>query len=73
MAYLSDHQIGCAVHYPVPVHRQGGYAEHVILPPSGVPVTERICQQILSLPLYPELSDANVERVITTVRGFYAR
>ena len=73
LAYLSDRHIGCAVHYSVPVHRQRGYGERAILPPAGLPVTERLCQQILSLPLYPELSDADVERVITTVRGFYAR
>jgi dTDP-4-amino-4,6-dideoxygalactose transaminase len=73
MAYLCARQIGCAVHYPVPVHRQRGYAERAILPLGGLPVTERICQQILSLPLYPELSDADVERVISSVRGFYAR
>jgi dTDP-4-amino-4,6-dideoxygalactose transaminase len=73
IAYLSERQIGCAVHYPVPVHHQRGYAERVIVPPGGLPVTERICRQILSLPLYPELSDADVDRVIATVRGFFAR
>ena len=69
MAYLSDRDIGCAVHYPIPVHRQRGYAERVILPPAGLPVTERICQQILSLPVYPELSDADVDRVIAAIRS----
>ena len=73
MAYLAEHQVGCAIHYPTPVHRQHGYAEHVILPSAGLPVTERVCQEILSLPLYPELSDADVERVIATVRGFFTR
>ena len=73
MAHLSERQIGCAVHYPVPVHRQLGYAERVVQPADGLPVTERICRQILSLPLYPELSDADVERVIAAVRGFFAR
>jgi dTDP-4-amino-4,6-dideoxygalactose transaminase len=72
MAYLSDRGIGCAVHYPVPVHRQRGYAERAIVP-GGLPVTERICRQILSLPLYPELSDMDVERVIAAVRSFFAR
>jgi dTDP-4-amino-4,6-dideoxygalactose transaminase len=71
MAHLSERQIGCAVHYPVPVHRQHGYAERVVQPADGLPVTERICRQILSLPLYPELSDADVARVIAAVRGFF--
>lgn len=73
LAYLADHQIGCAIHYPVPVHRQHGYAERVILPPGDLSVTDRVCQQILSLPLYPELTDADVDRVIASVRGFFTR
>jgi dTDP-4-amino-4,6-dideoxygalactose transaminase len=73
MGHLAEHQIGCAVHYPVPVHRQHGYSERVVLPTGGLPVTERVCQQILSLPLYPELSNTDVERVIASVRGFFAR
>jgi dTDP-4-amino-4,6-dideoxygalactose transaminase len=73
MAYLSERHIGCAIHYTAPVHRQGGYAELVIMPPGGLPVTERICQKILSLPLYPELTDADVDRVIATVRSFFAQ
>ncbi len=73
MAYLAEHQIGCAVHYPTPVHRQHGYADRVILPPGGLPMTERICQQILSLPIYPELSDSDVDHVIAAVRSFFVR
>jgi dTDP-4-amino-4,6-dideoxygalactose transaminase len=73
MAYLAEHQIGCAIHYPVPVHRQRGYAERVNVSSGGLPVTERVCQQILSLPLYPELSDADVDSVIAAIRGFFSR
>jgi dTDP-4-amino-4,6-dideoxygalactose transaminase len=72
MAYLSDRQIGSAIHYPVPVHRQRGYAERAILPPGGLPITERVCRQILSLPIYPELSDADADRVIAAVREFFS-
>ena len=72
MAYLAEHQVGCAVHYPLPVHRQHGYADRVILPSGSLPVTERVCQKILSLPLYPELSDVDVDRVIGSVRSFFA-
>jgi len=71
MAYLSERRIGCAVHYPLPVHRQNGYAERAVLPRSGLPVTDRLCRQILSLPMYPELSDVDVDRVIAAVRGFF--
>jgi dTDP-4-amino-4,6-dideoxygalactose transaminase len=73
MAYLGKHQIGCAIHYPVPVHKQHGYAERVVVSPGRLPLTERVCQQILSLPLYPELSDADVDAVIAAIRNFFAR
>jgi dTDP-4-amino-4,6-dideoxygalactose transaminase len=73
MAHLGKHQIGCAIHYPMPVHWQHGYAERVICSSGGLPVTECVCRQILSLPLYPELVDADVDRVIAAVRGFFSR
>jgi dTDP-4-amino-4,6-dideoxygalactose transaminase len=72
MAHLRDRGIGCAVHYPVPVHHQRGYAERVIVPQDGLAVTERICQRILSLPLYPELTDDDVNRVIEALRSYFA-
>ena len=71
MKYLSDHQIGCAVHYPLPVHLQRGYGERAVLPRDGLSVTERLCKQILSLPMYPELSDADVVQVISVICGFF--
>jgi dTDP-4-amino-4,6-dideoxygalactose transaminase len=73
MAFLAERQIGCTIHYPLAVHCQRGYAELVTLLAGGLPTTERICQQILSLPLYPELSDADVDKVMASVRGFFAR
>src|SRR5262249_16133802 len=73
MRHLAEHQIGCAVHYPTPVHRQSGYADRVILPPGGLSATEPVSQQNLTLPLYPELKDSEVDRVIATVCEFFAR
>ncbi len=70
-AHLGRREIGCAIHYPTPVHRQHGYAERVIAPRDGLPVTERLCRRILSLPIYPELSDADVDRVIAAIRGYF--
>jgi dTDP-4-amino-4,6-dideoxygalactose transaminase len=73
MTYLAEQKIGCAIHYPLPVHRQTGYAERVRVSSGGLPVTERVCQHIMSLPLYPELTDADADSVIATIRGFFAR
>jgi dTDP-4-amino-4,6-dideoxygalactose transaminase len=73
ITHLAESQIGCAIHYPVPVHQQRGYAERLVLPAGGLPVTEGICRQVLSLPLYPELADADAEKVISALREFFAR
>jgi dTDP-4-amino-4,6-dideoxygalactose transaminase len=52
------------VHYPVPVHRQIGYAHLVRIGPGGLRLTELLATEIFSLPLYPELTDHEVDRVI---------
>jgi dTDP-4-amino-4,6-dideoxygalactose transaminase len=55
--------IGTNVHYPLPVHRQPAYQHRVALGPSLCPQTEHAAAEVLSLPMYPELSDAQVDRV----------
>ena len=59
---LARQEIGCGVHYPEPVHRMEayrflGYGE------GDLPVSERACRSVLSLPLYPGLADAAVDQV----------
>ena len=71
--HLATDGISSAVHYPVPVHRQIGYAEKIVVPNDGLPLTERLAGTILSLPMYPELSDAEIDRVAASIRGYYAR
>jgi dTDP-4-amino-4,6-dideoxygalactose transaminase len=63
--------IGSGVHYPVPVHRQPAYAGRLACGPSRLGVTERAAPQILSLPIFPQLSDEAVDRVIAEIRGFF--
>jgi dTDP-4-amino-4,6-dideoxygalactose transaminase len=65
-ARLRERGVETLVHYPVPVHRQPAY-EH--LPHVDVPVSERLCAQVVSLPLYPELTDAEAEQVVEAVLG----
>jgi len=55
------------IHYPVPVHRQEGYASLVRVGPGGLELTERLATEIFSLPLYPELTDCEVNQVIDAV------
>ena len=68
MAHLAADQIGSAAHYPIPVHRQQGYAEKVVVPEGGLPVTDKLADRILSLPIYPELSGRDADRVIASIR-----
>ena len=69
---LAQREVATAVHYPAPVHRQGAYAGRLPIGPGGLPVTERLSEEILSLPIYPELADADVERVVEAIRAALA-
>jgi len=60
--------IGTAIHYPVPVHRQPAYRE-LSGGPAGLARTERLADTVLSLPMYPQLPDADVERACEAVRA----
>jgi dTDP-4-amino-4,6-dideoxygalactose transaminase len=63
-------EIGSGIHYPVPVHKQPAYVGRLACGPSRLSVTERAASQILSLPIYPQLSAEAVDRVIAEIRGF---
>lgn len=63
---LRDAGIGTDVHYPRAVHEQEAFAR---LPRGPLPVTERAVREVLSLPLYPELTDEEAGRVIEAVRA----
>lgn len=62
LARLKQHGIGAGVHYPVPLHLQPAYA-HLGYGKGDLPITERVADSCLSLPLYPEMSRAQQERV----------
>ena len=67
VAHLRQAGIAAGIHYPVPVHLQPAYCSRM---GASLPVTERLAAEVLSLPIYPELSDADVATVIATVRNF---
>ena len=68
--FLQQRGIGTAIHYPVPVHRQPAY-ENRGLCGSSLPRTEKICSEILSLPMFPQLTDADVDRVVATIGAWF--
>src|SRR5206468_707174 len=63
---LQDASVETAVHYPVPVHLQKAYA-HLGYKPGNLPATETLCQQCLSLPIYPELPKEKIFTVVSTL------
>jgi dTDP-4-amino-4,6-dideoxygalactose transaminase len=69
---LQDLGIHTAVHYPVPIHLQKAYS-HLGYRPGDLPVTEALCKQCLSLPIYPELSKEKISRVASTLLGLEKR
>ncbi len=62
-AALRGQDIGTGIHYPVPVHLQPAYVGRIALGHGGCPDTEIASRQVFSLPLYPELTDQQVETV----------
>jgi dTDP-4-amino-4,6-dideoxygalactose transaminase len=66
-ARLSERGVETLVHYPEPIHRQPAYAELGGRVP--LDVSERLCERVVSLPLYPELTDGEVEQVVAAVRA----
>lgn len=68
-AYLKEKEIGALIHYPVPVHIQPAYRGR-LKGSECLPETERVAREILSLPIYPELSDDETAAVIREVQQF---
>lgn len=67
-AALSERGIGTLIHYPVPPHLQPAYAE-LSRGKGDFPVSEAIHREVLSLPLWPGMSEAQIAAVITAVKG----
>ncbi len=69
--HLASQSIGTGVHYPVPLHLHPAFA-HAKQRKGSLPHAEKACREILSLPLWPGLTDDDVLRVAESIRGFYA-
>lgn len=67
-AFLRQHEIATDVHYPIPDHRQPAFAHQ--FEATVLPVTECLADQILTIPCYPEMSDADVDRVAALINAW---
>ncbi len=70
-AFLKQRGVGSMVYYPIPIHLQPLYAELGYLDGS-LPATEHAAAEVLSLPIYPELTDEQIDEVVAAIREFYA-
>jgi dTDP-4-amino-4,6-dideoxygalactose transaminase len=71
-SFLAERGIQTIIHYPVPVHLQEAYRD-LNIPLGALPESEKAAQEIVSLPLYPEIHDDEIELVASTIREFYQR
>jgi dTDP-4-amino-4,6-dideoxygalactose transaminase len=67
--HLKKHEIGCGVYYPVPVHKQNYYTKNLGYDQS-LPETEKAALEVLSLPVHPGLSPADLESIVSAVNEF---
>lgn len=67
--HLRQSSIGALIHYPVPVHLQPAYRDRVLIA-GALTATEAAAREVLSLPMFPELTRAEVERVCAAVHDF---
>lgn len=69
-AYLKERGVGTMIYYPVPLHLQGLYAS-LGYGEGSLPVSETASREVLSLPMYPELTEAQQQEVARAIREFY--
>ncbi|HET9065272.1 MAG TPA: DegT/DnrJ/EryC1/StrS family aminotransferase [Gemmatimonadales bacterium] len=68
--HLTTWEIASMVYYPVPLHLQPCFA-HLGMRLGSLPETERAMDEVISLPIYPELTDAQQDEVVGAIRAFY--
>ncbi len=72
MAHLGKAGIGTGIHYPIPLHRQRAY-ETLGYKPEDFPICDKIAAEIVSLPMYPQLSPEQQVRVVDEILSFTSR
>jgi len=70
--YLADKGINTGLHYPIPLHLQKAYAGNGYKE-GQFPITEKVASEILSLPMFPEMNQEQIEYVVEKIREFYSQ
>ena len=69
--FLESNGISCQIHYPIPLHLQPAY-KHLNHKEGDFPVTEKVAKEILSIPLYPELTEEQQNYIISKIKEFFS-
>ncbi|MFZ1501934.1 MAG: DegT/DnrJ/EryC1/StrS family aminotransferase, partial [Nitrospira sp.] len=70
--YLKEQGVGSEVYYPLPLHLQSCYRD-LGCQKGAFPQSERAAEEVLSLPIYAELSDEQLQYVVQTIASFYRK
>jgi dTDP-4-amino-4,6-dideoxygalactose transaminase len=70
--HLEANSVGCALHYPLPLHLQKCYAS-LGYKAGDFPVSEKAARECLSLPIFPELTDKQIQRVAEVIKDFFRK
>ena len=69
--FLAERKIGSEIYYPLPLHLQPVFS-YLGLKPGDMPVSEQAAQEVLALPMFPELTEAEIRRVVESIADFYS-
>ncbi len=69
LKYLQEKEIGYGIHYPMPAYEQKLYKD-LGYKDTSCPVSEKLCDQVVSLPVHPALSDEDIDYIIDSLRDF---
>jgi dTDP-4-amino-4,6-dideoxygalactose transaminase len=72
MKHFGERGIQCGIHYPIPIHLQTAYAD-LGYSRGSFPLTERLAEEVVSLPMYPELNREQIDTIASAVEEFFRR
>ncbi|MGB9205926.1 MAG: DegT/DnrJ/EryC1/StrS family aminotransferase, partial [Terriglobales bacterium] len=69
--FLADRKIGSEIYYPLPLHLQPAFS-YLGLKAGDLPVAEQAAREVLALPMFPELAEAEIRLVVESIADFYS-
>ncbi len=69
--FLADRQIGSEIYYPLPLHLQPAFS-YLGLREGDLPIAEQAAKEVLALPMFPELTETEIRRVVESIAEFYS-